>query len=142
VRHGGGPRRLGRGAQARLDRGGDGLTGLAGLSLALFPGPAARAFAADPGVIAALRSYLVIVGPCFGLFGVGMALYFASQGVARMRRPFLASLARCAIGAGGGALLARRFALEGAFAGVALGISAYGLIVASAVRKGVWGARG
>jgi len=115
-----------------------GLTGITGISLALFPNLAARAFAGDPGVTAALEKYLVIVGPCFGLFGVGMALYFASQGVARMRLPFVASVARFAIGAGGGALLARWFGLEGAFAGVAMGISAYGLIVASAVRPGIW----
>lgn len=115
------------------------LTGLAGFSLALFPTTAAGAFAADAAVTAALERYLVIVGPCFGLFGAGMALYFASQGVARMRLPFLASVARCAIGAGLGALLAQRFGINGAFAGVAMGISAYGLIVASAVRPGVWG---
>lgn len=115
-----------------------GLTGLAGIALALLPTAAARAFATDDAVIAMLRTYLVIVAPWFGLFGAGMALYFASQGVARMRLPFIASVARLAIGAGLGAVLAGRFGVAGAFAGVAMGISAYGLIVASAVRPGVW----
>jgi putative MATE family efflux protein len=116
-----------------------GLTGLAGILLALFPTGAAGVFAADAAVAASLATYLRIVGPCFGLFGAGMALYFASQGVARMRLPFVASVARCALGAGLGALLAQKFGVAGAFAGVAMGISAYGLIVASAVRPGVWG---
>lgn len=116
-----------------------GLTGATGLAVALFPTAAANLFASDPAVVGALRQYLMIVGPCFGLFGAGMALYFASQGVARMRRPFIASVARLAIGAGLGALLAQPFGIPGAFAGVGLGISAYGLIVASGVRAGVWG---
>ena len=34
------------------------------------------------------------------------------------------------------------FGLEGQFVAVALGISAYGLITAAAVRPGVWSARG
>jgi len=116
-----------------------GLTGLAGILLALFPTEAAGVFAADAAVAASLATYLRIVAPCFGLFGAGMALYFASQGVARMRLPFVASVARCALGAGLGALLAEKFGVAGAFAGVAMGISAYGLIVASGVRPGVWG---
>jgi hypothetical protein len=56
-----------------------------------------------------------------------------------MRLPFVGAVARCAIGAGLGALLAQRFGIPGAFAGVAMGISAYGLIIASGVRPGIWG---
>ncbi len=117
------------------------LTGSAGLLLALLPYGAAGLFTTDPAVVAALAHYLMIVAPCFGLFGGGLALYFASQGVARMRLPFVASVARLAFGAGLGALLAQAFGLSGAFAGVAMGISAYGLITASAVRPGIWGPR-
>lgn len=115
------------------------LTGTAGLLLALLPYSAAGLFTSDARVAATLARYLMIVAPCFGLFGAGMALYFASQGVARMRLPFVGAVARCAIGAGLGALLAQKFGIPGAFAGVAMGISAYGLIIASGVRPGIWG---
>lgn len=115
------------------------LTGTAGLGLALFPSAAAAKFATDAEVARALRIYLVMVGPCFGLFGLGMAMYFASQGVARMRLPFAAAVTRFAVGAGVGALLAPRFGLSGAFGAVGAGIALYGVIVAAAVRPGVWG---
>jgi Na+-driven multidrug efflux pump len=41
--------------------------------------------------------YLRAVGPFYGLFGLGMALYFASQGAGRVLRALLANLARRAI---------------------------------------------
>ena len=36
--------------------------------------------------------YLHAVGPVYGLFGLGMALYFASQGAGRLLWPLLAIL--------------------------------------------------
>ena len=36
--------------------------------------------------------YLRIVGPFYGFFGVGLALYFASQGAGRMNWPLAAVL--------------------------------------------------
>ena len=47
-------------------------------------------------------SYLNIVGGCYGLFGLGLALFFASQGAGRMLWPLLGSLARLVIIAVGG----------------------------------------
>jgi Na+-driven multidrug efflux pump len=53
-------------------------------------------------MIDAGSSYLRTVGLCYGLFGLGMALYFASQGAGRLLWPLLANLMRLAIAAGGG----------------------------------------
>jgi hypothetical protein len=39
---------------------------------------------------------------------------------------------------GGGALLVGPFGIEGQFVAVALGLGAYGLVTAAAVRPGVW----
>jgi hypothetical protein len=67
-----------------------------------------------------------------------MAMYFACQGAGRMGWPVAGALARFAIAVGGGALLAGPMGLEGQFLAVALGITAYGLLTAAAVRPGVW----
>ena len=47
-------------------------------------------------------SYLNIVGACYGLFGLGLALFFASQGAGRMPWPLIGSIARLVIIAVGG----------------------------------------
>jgi MATE family, multidrug efflux pump len=40
-------------------------------------------FSADPQVIKSGAAYLRAVGPFYGFFGLGLALYFASQGADR-----------------------------------------------------------
>jgi Na+-driven multidrug efflux pump len=119
-------------------------TGLVGLSVAAFPEATARAFTADPEVIAIATEALRIIGPALPGFGGGMAFYFAAMGAGRMGWPTLAALSRLGIAVGGGWLLAEvlGLGLQGQFAAVALGITAYGVLAASAVRPGVWPGRG
>src|SRR6266849_2577031 len=47
-------------------------------------------FSDDPGMLATGAQYLRIVGPAYGFFGLGLALYFASQGAGRLLWPLLA----------------------------------------------------
>jgi Na+-driven multidrug efflux pump len=140
-------RRVGAGdwadARATAWRGGlmaGGAAGLIGLAAAVFPHPLARLFASDPAVQEAIVLYLRWVAPCFGPFGLGMALYFACQGAGRMRGPFAASVARLVFAVGGGWLLAEftSAGLPGAFAAVGAGILGYGVLVAASVRARVW----
>lgn len=140
-------RRVGAGdwasARATAWRGGllsGALCGAIGVLAAVFPGPLASVFASDPAVREALVVFLRWVGPSFGPFGLGMALYFACQGAGRMRWPFAASVARLGFAVGGGWLLARwtDAGLAGAFAAIAVGLMAYGGIIAASVRPGVW----
>lgn len=131
------------GARATAWRGGllsAAVCGAIGLLAALLPWPLARLFATDPAVQEALVVFLRWVGPSFGPFGLGMALYFACQGAGRMRWPFAASVARLAFAVGGGWLLAAftGAGLAGAFAAIAAGLAAYGVIIAASVRPGVW----
>jgi Na+-driven multidrug efflux pump len=58
---------------------------------ALFPTAWLMLFARDPAVLVAGSSYLQVVGPFYGFFGLGMALYFASQGAGTMVWPLLAA---------------------------------------------------
>ena len=83
--------------------------------------------------------YLYAVGPFYGLFGLGLALYFASQGAGRLLWPLLANLVRLVIAAGGG-WLALRWGADVSYVFVALGaaLAAFGLITAGAVATGAW----
>ena len=120
-----------------------GVASSAGLIAALAPGWVAGRFTADPDVIAVATRALSVVGPAFGGFGLGMALYFASLGAGRMRWPMAAGISRITLGAGGGWVLAHPLGMgmDGYFWGVALGITAYGAFTAAAVRPGVWPGR-
>ena len=77
-------------------------------------------------------------------FGLGLTMYFASMGAQRMRASVLGVAARLGVATVGGWLLAHGvggwpgMGPEGHFLGVALGLLAYGAIVASGVRPAVW----
>jgi Na+-driven multidrug efflux pump len=51
-------------------------------------------FSRDPEVVAIGAAYLVRVAPLYAFTGLGMALYFASQGAGRMLWPFTAGATR------------------------------------------------
>ena len=100
-----------------------------GLLAALFPHAWLGLFTTDPAVLAAGTRYLRIVAPSYGAVSVGMILYFACQGRARMVWPLVAGIARLAVAAGGGLLLAREGAgMTAVFAAVAAGSVIYGLL--------------
>jgi hypothetical protein len=86
-------------------------------------------------MLAAGSAYLRVVGPCYGLFGLGMALYFASQGAGRLRWPLTAAVTRFALAAGGGWLALR---LTGDLTYVFAALAAFGAINAGAVAAGAW----
>ena len=120
-----------------------GVAGSVGVFVALFPGATANVFAEDPEVVAIATRALSYIGPAMAGFGVGMALYFAAMGAGRMTGPVTAGVARIVIAVGGGWVLGDLlgWGLDGQFLAVALGITAFGLINAAAVRPGVWSAR-
>ncbi|RZT32401.1 MATE family efflux transporter [Cupriavidus agavae] len=119
------------------------IAGSVGAAVGLAPAQFAGLFTRDAEVAAIAARALSWVGPAFGGFGLGMALYFASMGAGRMRWPIVAGLCRIGLAAGGGWLLANvgGMGIDGHFLGVALGITAYGLVTAMGVRKGEWSAR-
>jgi putative MATE family efflux protein len=110
-----------------------------GVAAALAPAAWLTLFDRDPAMIAAGSSYLRIVGPFYGFFGLGMALYFASQGAGRLGWPLFAGMLRMLIAVGGGWLLLRWHAdLVAVFAALGLALAVYGVTIAGAVRAGVW----
>lgn len=119
------------------------ITASVGIAIGLYPGQFAGFFSQDVAVVAIAARALGIIGPAFGGFGLGMALYFAALGTGRMTWPAAAALARIALATGGGWLLGDvlGLGLDGQFIAVAAGITAYGGVIASSVRPGVWRAR-
>ena len=116
-----------------------GLTEIIGLCAAAVPHAWLSLFATDPAMLDAGSRYLHAVGPFYGLFGLGMALYFASQGAGRLSWPLLANGTRLAIAAGGG-WLALRWSGDVTYVFVALSVAlaAFGLMNAGAVASGAW----
>ncbi len=118
---------------------GAGLCEIIGFAAAAEPRAWLSLFDIDPAMIDAGSRYLHAVGPVYGLFGLGMALYFASQGAGRLLWPLLANMARLLIAAGGGYLALRWTGnLTDVFMALAVALAAFGIINAAAVASGVW----
>jgi putative MATE family efflux protein len=115
------------------------MTETIGVVAALFPAAWLGLFDRDPAMIAAGTTYLRIVGPFYGFFGLGMALYFASQGAGALKWPLLGGLSRLIIAVGGGYLLLRWTGdLMFVYAALAAGLAVLGLMIAGAVWAGAW----
>jgi putative MATE family efflux protein len=116
-----------------------GLTEAVGLWAAAFPHAWLSLFDTDPAMLDAGARYLRAVGPLYGMFGLGLALYFASQGAARLLWPLLANLVRLGIAAGGGWLALRWGGnLSHVFLALGVALAAFGSINAAAVAGGAW----
>jgi putative MATE family efflux protein len=115
------------------------LTEAVGLAAAIWPGAWLALFSAEPGMIETGSGYLRLVGPAYGFFGLGMALYFSSQGAGRLFWPLASGFLRMAVAAGGGWMALRLTgSLHWLFAAVALALVFYGVTLLAAVRAGVW----
>lgn len=100
-----------------------------GVAFAIWPELWMRAFSADSAVIAIGVAYLKTVGPFFGFFGVGYALYCVGQGARRMEWPVLGAVTRAAIaGVGGFVSVHAGFTLDHVFVAVSLGMLGFGCL--------------
>jgi Na+-driven multidrug efflux pump len=118
-----------------------GVTELIGLAAAIFPHVWLGLFSNEPEVLAIGTLYLRNVAPIYGAIGLGMALYFASQGAKRVLFPVLAGTVRMIIAAFIGWSVVVWF---GAQLSILLHITAlasvsYGALTAAAVLAGAWG---
>jgi MATE family, multidrug efflux pump len=104
------------------------LTELIGLVAAAFPQAWIGIFSHDPSVLQVGAEYLHRVGPFFGFFGIGYALYCIGQATRRMEASVLAALLRAAIAVLGGFVVVWLKAdVTWNFIAVALGMVAFGL---------------
>lgn len=116
------------------------VTGSIGLLGAVFPHLWLGLFSTHPEVLSVGTTYLQLVGPAYGCFGLGLALYFASQGAGRLLWPLVAGVVRLVVAAGGGWVASRWFGggLFSVFAAIAVAFVVYAAIVAVAIRASAW----
>lgn len=116
------------------------IVGTIGLVGAVQPDLWGRLFTADPETLAAVGTYLAIVGPFYAFFGLGLCLYFASQGLGSMVWPVVGTFLRLLIVViGGTALVATDAATpQAVFAVVAGAMAFYGLFIVAALKLGPW----
>jgi putative MATE family efflux protein len=115
------------------------LTEAIGLAAAIWPVSWLTLFGNDPRMLASGTAYLHCVGPTYGFFGLGLSLYFASQGAGRLAWPLLAGVLRAVVAIGGGwAALALTGSLTWTFAVLSLALVCYGVMMGTAVASGVW----
>jgi putative MATE family efflux protein len=116
-----------------------GLTEAIGLAAAIFPHAWLSLFGTDAAMLEAGTLYLRAVGPFYGFFGVGLVLYFASQGAGRLLWPVVGNIARLAVAAAGGWLAIRwGGGLVQVFMAQGLALVVYGLVIAAAIAGGGW----
>lgn len=114
--------------------------GLIGAIVTLAPDLWAGLFSRDAAVLDYARQYLRLAGPCFAFFGLGLTLYFASQGSGRVLGPVLASTLRLVlVGAAGAWLMTIAAPAWMYFALVGIAMLLYGLATAFAIRITPWG---
>ena len=114
--------------------------GALGLVVAVAPGLWTTLFTHEPTVIQSSASYFLWAGPFYGLFGLGLSLYFSSLGAGKAAGPVLAGTLRLAVVAAGGALLAYwQSPAWMIFALVGLGMAAYGISTVLFVKYTPWG---
>jgi putative MATE family efflux protein len=113
--------------------------GLVGLVVAIKPALWVSLFTRDPGVTAAANSYFAWAGPAFVFFGMGVSLYFSSQGAAKVGGPVLAATLRLLMVAIGGWWLASSDAPAWTlFALVGGAMVVFGLSTAASIRLTRW----
>ena len=114
--------------------------GIVGAVVALAPDLWAGLFTSDEQVLGPAREYLRLAGPAFPLFGLGLTLYFASQGSGKVFGPVLASTLRMVVVAVIGSwLVGRNAPASHYFLLVALAMAVYGLSTALAIKLTRWG---
>ncbi|MDM0043914.1 MATE family efflux transporter [Variovorax dokdonensis] len=110
-----------------------------GLAASIWPRQWLLLFGHDAAMLDAGTQYLRMVGPLYGFFGVGLVLYFASQGAGRLLWPVLGNLARLAVAAIGGWLALRwGGGLDHVFLAQGLALVVYGCVIACAIAGGAW----
>ncbi|MEO8009028.1 MAG: MATE family efflux transporter, partial [Betaproteobacteria bacterium] len=115
------------------------LTEAIGLAAAVWPLAWLGLFGHNPQMLETGAAYLRIVGPTFGFFGLGLSLYFASQGAGRLLWPLLGSFIRLIIAIGGGWLVVRLTgSLSWLFAALTLALIVYGITITAAIASGAW----
>ena len=111
--------------------------------VAFFPDLWVTIFTTDPGVRAASQQYLSTVAPFYAFLGLATAMYFSSQGAAKVLGPVLAQTARLLfVSIGGWWLMSHGATAANFFALAAASMVTLGLLSCLSVILTRWGPKG
>lgn len=114
-----------------------------GVLVTLYPLLWVGLFTRDPIILASASTYLRWVAPFYGLFGLGLCLYFASQGSGKILGPVLAGTVRLLVVLIGGLwLVSMNAPAWQLFALVGVAMAAYGVATAFSLWIVDWGPQG
>lgn len=114
--------------------------GVVATTIAVVPDIWINLFTSDPGVRAASHQYLQTAAPFYAFIGLSIAMYFSSQGAAKMFGPVLAQTARLVfVGAGGWWLTSRGGAAANFFTLASASMVVLGVLAALSVALTRWG---
>ena len=116
------------------------ITGSVGITVAIWPQLWAGLFSSDPGVLQAGYTYLHIAGPCYAFLGIGIALFFASQGAGKVLWLMLAGTTRFIVAAAGGFVAVHYWGgdLTLLFIMIGSGMAVLGACASAAMKWRVW----
>ena len=111
-----------------------------GITLALFPDAWIQYFTDDVKAYEITKLYIQIVGPFYIFQGVGLSLYFASQGANAMKWPTIATIARFLIASIGGGVSIYWFNLgiESIFVSSSIAMMIFGTMIFVSIKRGAW----
>ena len=113
---------------------------LIGLTLAIFPEAWIQFFTDDIKAFEVTKKYIQIVGPFYIFQGIGLSLYFASQGANAMKWPTIATIARFIIACAGGGVSVYwlDLGIESIFISSSAAMAIFGLMIFISIKKGAW----
>ena len=111
-----------------------------GLTLALFPESWIQFFTNDPKAFEVTKRYIQLVGPFYIFQGVGLSLYFASQGANAMKWPTIATIIRFLVASIGGAITVYWLGLgiESIFISSSVAMTIFGIMIFVSIKRGAW----
>ena len=111
-----------------------------GLTLALFPESWIQFFTNDPKAFEVTKRYIQLVGPFYIFQGVGLSLYFASQGANAMKWPTIATIIRFLVASIGGAISVYWLGLgiESIFISSSVAMTIFGIMIFVTIKRGAW----
>ena len=110
---------------------------LIGLTLAVFPEAWIQFFTDDIKAFEVTKKYIQIVGPFYIFQGIGLSLYFASQGANAMKWPTIATIARFIIACAGGGVSVYwlELGIESIFISSSAAMAIFGLMIFISIKK-------
>ena len=108
--------------------------------MALFPDLWIHYFTDDPKAYEITKKYIQIVGPFYAFQGIGLSLYFASQGANAMLWPTIATIARFLIAGLGGSISVYilGFGIESIFLSSSIAMMIFGIMIFVSLKRGAW----